>query len=48
MDRDETLLKVGGILIQRGTSHSWENRSDAMARVAFVLIDATRDGVSGR
>jgi len=42
MDRDETLLKAGDILIQRGTAHGWENRSGAMARVAFVLIDAQR------
>ena len=48
MDRDETLMKAGDILIQRGTSHGWENRSEAMARVAFVLIDATRGGISGR
>ncbi len=48
MDRDETLLRAGDILIQRGTNHSWENRSGAMARVAFVLIDATRGGVSTR
>ncbi|WP_298672696.1 cupin domain-containing protein [uncultured Sphingomonas sp.] len=48
MDRDETLLRAGDILIQRGTSHGWENRGTAMARVAFVLIDGTRDGVSGR
>lgn len=43
MDRDEALLSQGDILIQRGTAHSWENRSNRMARVAFVLIDATRD-----
>lgn len=42
MDDGETLLKAGDILIQRGTNHGWENRSAAMARVAFVLIDATR------
>ncbi|MBN8848485.1 MULTISPECIES: cupin domain-containing protein [unclassified Sphingomonas] len=48
MDRDETLLKAGDILIQRGTAHSWENRGAAMARVAFVLIDGTRDGLSRR
>ena len=48
MDRDETLLGAGDILIQRGTAHGWENRSTAMARVAFVLIDATRDGISRR
>lgn len=44
MDRDETLLGAGDILIQRGTAHGWENRSAEMARVAFVLIDGTRGG----
>jgi hypothetical protein len=48
MDQDEALLTAGDILIQRGTAHGWENRSDKMARVAFVLIDATRGGVSRR
>src|ERR1043165_7443408 len=38
MDRDETLLRAGDVLIQRGTNHGWENRSDAVTRVAFVLI----------
>lgn len=42
MERDETLLKAGDILIQRGTNHAWENRSDCVTRVAFVLIDAAR------
>ena len=40
MDEGETLLKTGDVLIQRGTSHAWSNRSDKPARVAFVLIDA--------
>jgi hypothetical protein len=40
MDEGETLLKVGDVLIQRGTNHAWSNRSDAPATVAFVLIDA--------
>jgi hypothetical protein len=42
MDCDEALLKAGDILIQRGTNHAWENRSNAVARVAFVLVDAIR------
>lgn len=42
MDCDETLLKAGDILVQRGTNHSWENRGTAVARVAFVLVDAVR------
>ena len=48
MDRDETLLKAGDILVQRGTAHGWENRSADMARIAFVLIDGTRGGVTAR
>jgi hypothetical protein len=42
LDRDETLMRAGDILIQRGTNHAWENRSEQVARVAFVLIDAAR------
>lgn len=40
LDEDETVMRAGDILIQRGTNHAWANRSAAMARVAFVLIDA--------
>ncbi|MDH7799025.1 MULTISPECIES: cupin domain-containing protein [unclassified Beijerinckia] len=39
MDKDETDLHTGDILIQRATNHAWENRTNAMARVAFILID---------
>ena len=39
MDNDETDLNAGDILIQRATNHAWENRTNAMARVAFILID---------
>jgi len=42
MDEGETVLRAGDVLIQRGTNHAWENRSSAMARVAFVLIDGRR------
>ena len=34
----ETALVAGDIVIQRGTDHAWANRSDAPARMAFVLI----------
>jgi mannose-6-phosphate isomerase-like protein (cupin superfamily) len=40
MDEGEVLLKAGDVLIQRGTNHAWSNRTDAVAVVAFVLIDA--------
>jgi hypothetical protein len=40
LDEDETLLRAGDVLIQRGTNHAWANRSDRPCRMAFVLIDA--------
>ena len=46
MDDDQTVtLQTGDVLIQRGTNHAWVNRSDAMARVAFILIDAKPLGI---
>ncbi|MNU07385.1 hypothetical protein D3C72_2529520 [compost metagenome] len=42
LDQGETLLRAGDILVQRGTHHAWANRSQTMARVAFILIDGQR------
>jgi hypothetical protein len=42
MDDGETLMKAGDVLIQRGTNHAWANRSDSIARIAFILVDARR------
>lgn len=39
LDEDETLLKPGDVVIQRGTDHAWENRTDQVVRMAFILID---------
>jgi len=39
LDRSETTVRAGDIIIQRGTNHAWANRSDKNCRVAFVLID---------
>jgi uncharacterized cupin superfamily protein len=39
LDQAETIVRAGDIVIQRGTSHAWANRSTANCRVAFVLID---------
>ena len=39
LDDSETVLRAGDVVVQRGTSHRWENRSGATARVAFILID---------
>jgi quercetin dioxygenase-like cupin family protein len=35
----EVALRTGDVVVQRGTDHAWANRSDAVARMAFVLID---------
>jgi hypothetical protein len=40
MDKGETVMRPGDVLIQRGTNHAWANRSSQMARIAFVLVDA--------
>ncbi len=40
MDEEETVMRAGDVLIQRGTNHSWANRSDDVARIAFILVDA--------
>ena len=40
IDDGEALMKAGDVLVQRGTSHAWSNRTDEPCRVAFVLIDA--------
>jgi uncharacterized cupin superfamily protein len=39
MDKDETVLRAGDVLIQRGTNHAWANRSGKPARIAFILVD---------
>lgn len=40
LDDEETVLRAGDVLIQRGTRHAWANRSGAPARIAFVLVSA--------
>lgn len=40
MEKGETLLKPGDILIQRGTNHSWSVRGDEPCIIAAVLVNA--------
>lgn len=47
VDEGETTVGVGGIVIQRGTSHAWSNRSGKPCRVAFVLVDGKFDPALG-
>ncbi|WP_405718229.1 cupin domain-containing protein [Streptomyces sp. NBC_01537] len=39
LDDSETVLRAGDVVVQRGTDHRWENRSGALARMVFVLVD---------
>jgi len=39
LDRGETIVRAGDIVIQRGTNHAWANRTGETCRVAFVLTD---------
>jgi quercetin dioxygenase-like cupin family protein len=40
MEDGEARLHPGDIVIQRGTNHAWDNRSNAAARMAFILLAA--------
>jgi hypothetical protein len=42
LDKDETVMRAGDVLIQRGTNHAWANRSGKMARILFVLVSGKR------
>ncbi len=41
LDDSEVLIEKGDAVIQRGTSHAWSNRSDAVCKMMFVLADGT-------
>ena len=41
LEKGETLMRAGDVVVQRGTSHAWSNRGDRPCRMAFVLLDAT-------
>ena len=41
LDDSEVTLKPGTVVIQRGTNHAWANRSGAMCRMLFILVDGT-------
>jgi quercetin dioxygenase-like cupin family protein len=48
MDEDETLLRAGDTLVQRGTNHAWSNRSNQPCQVAFILVSASPLGAATR
>jgi quercetin dioxygenase-like cupin family protein len=39
LDDSEVRLQAGDVVVQRGTDHAWENRSDRSTRMAFILVD---------
>jgi quercetin dioxygenase-like cupin family protein len=43
VEEGEVVLRPGDVVVQRGTNHAWANRSDSVARIAFVLIDGVFD-----
>jgi len=45
MDDSTVKLKAGDVLVQRGTNHTWMNRSDKRCRIAVVLVDAQPLGI---
>jgi hypothetical protein len=48
MDKGETLLKAGDILVQRGTNHSWSVRGNQPCIIAAVLVSAAPLGATKR
>jgi len=48
MDKGETLLKAGDVLVQRGTNHSWSVRGSEPCIIAAVLVSAAPLGAKKR
>jgi mannose-6-phosphate isomerase-like protein (cupin superfamily) len=44
LDDEEVELAPGDVVIQRGTSHAWANRTDRVAKMAFMLVDGEFTG----
>ena len=43
LDDGDVSLKAGDVVIQRGTSHAWSNRSGKPVKMLYVLIDGKFD-----
>lgn len=49
LDDSEVELKVGSVVIQRGTNHAWANRSNKPCRMLFILVDGCfEDGLKDK
>ncbi len=45
---DIVTVRAGDVVIQRGTSHVWHNRSERPCRFAWILLDAQPVEIEGR
>ncbi|THH27817.1 hypothetical protein EUX98_g6373 [Antrodiella citrinella] len=45
---ETTILKVGDVIVQRGTLHGWKNDSSEWCRVLFVVLAAQPIEVNGK
>lgn len=43
LDNQETVVRAGDIVVQRGTNHAWANRGKGVCRIAFILVDGVFD-----
>lgn len=44
LEQEETLLRTGDVVVQRGTRHGWQNRAaDTVARIAFINLGGQVD-----
>ena len=43
LDNEDIKLTAGDVVIQRGTSHAWSNRSGKPVKMLYVLIDGKFD-----
>lgn len=48
LEKGETLLKAGDVLIQRGTNHSWSVRGNEPCIIAAILINAKPLGLAAK
>ncbi|KAI0379215.1 hypothetical protein F5Y04DRAFT_130876 [Hypomontagnella monticulosa] len=39
---EETTLKAGDFLVQKGVNHMWHNRTDEVCKIAFVMVGAEK------
>lgn len=45
---EKKILKQSQVCVQRGTDHLWRNKTDKLARVAYVLLDSNPVTIDGK